>query len=109
MSVPETVVVARFTYRHEAEFAGGFLSDAGIPNSVLVHSTVKNYTLRDQLYRIRVQVGVVYAADMKIVRDAMRPAAAGIGNPVVGSTRHAGLILRCNHGCDDPTNNNQHN
>lgn len=27
----ETVVVATFLYRHEAEFARGFLTDAGIP------------------------------------------------------------------------------
>ena len=27
----EQVAVAEFTYRHEAEFAAGFLADAGIP------------------------------------------------------------------------------
>jgi hypothetical protein len=27
----EQVAVAEFTYRHEAEFAAGFLTDAGIP------------------------------------------------------------------------------
>jgi hypothetical protein len=27
----EQVAVAKFTYRHEAEFAAGFLADAGIP------------------------------------------------------------------------------
>ena len=27
----EQVAVAQFTYRHEAEFAAGFLADAGIP------------------------------------------------------------------------------
>ena len=27
----EQVAVAEFTYRHEAEFAAGFLDDAGIP------------------------------------------------------------------------------
>ncbi|MDH3424291.1 MAG: DUF2007 domain-containing protein, partial [Gemmatimonadota bacterium] len=27
----DEVVVARYTYRHEAEFAAGFLKDAGIP------------------------------------------------------------------------------
>jgi hypothetical protein len=47
MSVPETVVVARFTYRHEAEFAGGFLSDAGIPNSVLVDDHGGHVTLNN--------------------------------------------------------------
>ena len=36
MTQPETVTIARFTYRHEAEFAAGFLADADIPHSVLV-------------------------------------------------------------------------
>jgi potassium efflux system protein len=45
--------------------------DLIIPNSVLVQSTVKNYTLRDQLYRIRVEVGVVYGSDMRVVRKAL--------------------------------------
>lgn len=50
--------------------------DLIIPNSVLVQSTVKNYTLRDQLYRIRIDVGVVYGSDMKIVREALEQCAA---------------------------------
>lgn len=45
--------------------------DLIIPNAVLVQSTVKNYTLRDQLYRIRVPVGVIYGSDMKLVRDTL--------------------------------------
>lgn len=45
--------------------------DLIIPNSVLVQATVKNYTLRDQLYRIRVPVGVVYGSDMKVVRETL--------------------------------------
>lgn len=28
--------VARFTYRHDAEYARGFLEDAGIPSQLLV-------------------------------------------------------------------------
>lgn len=45
--------------------------DLIIPNSVLVQSTVKNYTLRDQLYRVRIDVGVVYGSDMKLVRETL--------------------------------------
>lgn len=49
--------------------------DLIIPNSVLVQSTVKNYTLRDQLYRVRINVGVIYGSDMKTVRTALEECA----------------------------------
>lgn len=49
--------------------------DLIIPNSVLVQATVKNYTLRDQLYRIRVPVGVVYGSDMRVVRKTLEQCA----------------------------------
>lgn len=52
--------------------------DLIIPNSVLVHSTVKNYTLRDQLYRIRVAVGVIYGSDMKLVRQTLEECATAM-------------------------------
>jgi len=42
-----------------------------VPNSLLVQSTVKNYTLRDRLVRVRVSVGVSYASDMKQVRQLL--------------------------------------
>jgi small-conductance mechanosensitive channel len=46
-----------------------------IPNSVLVQSTVKNYTLRDSLYRLRVSVGVVYGSDMALVFKTLKAVA----------------------------------
>lgn len=49
--------------------------DLIIPNSVFIQSTVKNYTLRDPLYRIRVVVGVVYGSDMKLVRRTLEECA----------------------------------
>jgi small-conductance mechanosensitive channel len=49
--------------------------DLIIPNSIFVQSTVKNYTLRDQLYRIRVVVGVVYSSDMRLVRQTLEECA----------------------------------
>lgn len=49
-----------------------------IPNSVLVSSTVKNYTLRDRLHRIRAVVGVSYESDMKQVRQVLESAAQAI-------------------------------
>lgn len=50
--------------------------DLIIPNSVLVQATVKNYTLRDQIYRIRVLVGVIYGSDMRLVRKTLEECAA---------------------------------
>ena len=42
-----------------------------IPNSNLVQSTVTNYTLTDDSYRIRAKVGVSYDSDMKKVEEAL--------------------------------------
>ncbi|HMB68540.1 MAG TPA: mechanosensitive ion channel domain-containing protein [bacterium] len=47
-----------------------------VPNSVLVQSTVTNYTLRDPLVRLRVMVGVTYDSDMKQVRQVLEHATA---------------------------------
>lgn len=49
-----------------------------IPNSTLVQSTVKNYTLQDSLYRIRASVGVEYGSDMGQVREVLAQAAGGV-------------------------------
>ncbi|MEZ4228477.1 MAG: mechanosensitive ion channel [Polyangiaceae bacterium] len=46
-----------------------------VPNSSLVQSTVKNYTLRDPHFRVRVQVGVSYSSDMKLVREVLEKVA----------------------------------
>ena len=47
MSDAAPVTVARFTWRHEAEFAGGYLADAGIPHSVLVDDHGGHVTLNN--------------------------------------------------------------
>ncbi len=49
-----------------------------VPNSVLVQSTVKNFTLKDPLYRLRAQVGVIYGSDMRVVMDTLGRAATAI-------------------------------
>lgn len=49
-----------------------------VPNSVLVQSTVKNYTLRDSLYRLRAPVGVVYSSDMALVLETLTKVAEQI-------------------------------
>lgn len=46
-----------------------------VPNSVLVQSTVKNYTLEDESYRIRAKVGVSYHSDLEHVRETLLKAA----------------------------------
>ena len=45
--------------------------DLIVPNSVLVKDTVKNYTLRDNLHRVRAMVGVSYGSDMRVVREVL--------------------------------------
>lgn len=52
--------------------------DLIIPNSMLVQTTVKNYTLRDALYRIDGEVGVTYGSDMAEVRRVLQETADGI-------------------------------
>jgi potassium-dependent mechanosensitive channel len=50
--------------------------DLIVPNSTLVQGTVKNYTLSDLLYRLRVVVGVSYGSDMEAVRRVLEEVAA---------------------------------
>jgi small-conductance mechanosensitive channel len=47
-----------------------------VPNSILVQSTVKNYTHQDSVYRLRINVGVHYASDALKVRSVLEKAAA---------------------------------
>ncbi len=49
--------------------------DLIVPNSTLVQSTVKNYTLRDSAYRLRTVVGVSYQSDMALVRKVLEEVA----------------------------------
>lgn len=60
-----------------------------VPNSLLVQSTVKNYTLRDRLVRVRVAVGVSYSSDMKLVRELLE----GVGERHT-QDRPAQIILK---------------
>lgn len=47
-----------------------------IPNSLLSQTAVKNYTLRDSLFRVRVVVGVTYGSDMHVVKSTLEELAA---------------------------------
>ncbi len=50
--------------------------DIIIPNSKLVGDSVKNFTLRDSIYRIRCRVGVAYGSDPRHVIETLERAAA---------------------------------
>lgn len=50
-----------------------------VPNASLVQSTVKNYTIKDSLFRVRVTVGVEYGSDMALVRRTLEGAAEEMG------------------------------
>lgn len=63
-----------------------------IPNSVLVQTTVKNYTLSDSLYRLRAQVGVSYNSDLREVRKALEQAARELDGRV--SSLEPRVLLR---------------
>jgi potassium-dependent mechanosensitive channel len=52
--------------------------DIIVPNSTLVQSNVKNYTLEDNLYRVKVLVGVSYDSDLKLVREVLEKTAAAV-------------------------------
>jgi potassium efflux system protein len=52
--------------------------DIIVPNSTLVQSNVKNYTLEDNLYRVKVHVGVAYDSDLKLVREVLERATADV-------------------------------
>src|SRR5450432_1590520 len=45
--------------------------DVIVPNYSLVQSNVKNFTLEDNLYRVRVAVGVSYNSDLQLVRSVL--------------------------------------
>jgi small-conductance mechanosensitive channel len=49
-----------------------------VPNSQLVQSSVKNYTLGNSNFRLRAYVGVHYDSDMRRVRKVLEEAAEGI-------------------------------
>lgn len=52
--------------------------DLIIPNATLVQSTVKNFTLKDSEFRLRVTLGVSYRSDMALVRRVLQEVAASM-------------------------------
>jgi small-conductance mechanosensitive channel len=54
--------------------------DMIVPNALLVQSTVKNYTLRDAVYRVKASVGVTYDSDMRLVMETL----AEVANQIQG-------------------------
>jgi len=49
--------------------------DVIVPNSMLVQSLVRNFTLDDVAYRVRTEVGVTYGSDMRLVRETLEEVA----------------------------------
>lgn len=49
-----------------------------VPNATLVQNTVKNFTLRDSLYRVRAFVGVSYGSDMDLVERTLTETARSL-------------------------------
>jgi small-conductance mechanosensitive channel len=49
-----------------------------MPNSILAQATVKNYTMRDNEFRLGVNVGVAYESDMKKVIEVLEDTARKI-------------------------------
>jgi small-conductance mechanosensitive channel len=49
-----------------------------VPNSILAQSPVKNLTLTDAVYRLRVKVGVSYNSDIERANEVLAAAAASV-------------------------------
>ena len=60
-----------------------------VPNSNLVQSTVKNYTLTDRVVRLRAAVGVSYDSDLDVVMAALQRA----GESLDGRAEREPLVL----------------
>lgn len=58
--------------------------DLIVPNSTLVQTTVKNFTLRDHLIRVRATVGVHYDSDMDQVAEVLEAAAGTVPGQATG-------------------------
>lgn len=52
--------------------------DLIVPNSILVQTTVKNFTLSDSVYRLQTRVGVAYSSDMGAVRETLERVVADL-------------------------------
>lgn len=67
--------------------------DLIIPNSILIQTSVKNFTLRDHSLRIRAQVGVVYGSDMQAVKQVLLEVATRLSSKWSATDRKAQVLL----------------
>lgn len=74
--------------------------DVIVPNSVLVQSIVKNYTLDDGAYRVRTRVGVTYGSDLKLVREVLEDVANRIRTDLPNTRPQVLLLEFGNHSVD---------
>ena len=63
-----------------------------VPNSLLAQTSVKNYTMHDSLYRLRVVVGVAYGSDMALVRSTLEEVASAMPWPREDRTPHVLMV-----------------
>lgn len=71
VQVRQTGIRATFVRSRDGE-------DLIVPNSTLIQSTVKNFTLQDSIYRLKTRVGVAYASDLAQVRQALEKVAESL-------------------------------
>lgn len=64
VQVRQTGIRATFVRSRDGE-------DLIVPNSTLIQSTVKNFTLQDSNFRLKTRVGVAYSSDLTNVRRAL--------------------------------------
>lgn len=64
-----------------------------VPNAQLVQSNVKNLTMKDNLFRLRVPVGVTYDSDLDRVFEVLEQAAATIERDESEKTRDPVILL----------------
>lgn len=70
-------------------------SELIVPNSTLVQEHVTNYTLRDNLFRLRATVGVRYSSDLELVRQVLERTAAALDWRLQG---HDPVVLLTGYG-----------
>lgn len=67
--------------------------DLIVPNSVLIQSAVKNYTLKESAYRVRVGVGVTYGSNLALVRETLEAVARRIDDEWAVETRQPQVLM----------------
>jgi small-conductance mechanosensitive channel len=65
-----------------------------IPNSVLIQTSVTNFTLGDPAVRVRVEVGVTYGSDMRLVKNTLTEVAKELNERWGVPDRQALVVMK---------------